>query len=302
MRVSELAGRVAKMNNMDAERAVESVHAVLDALAAELQESGECHLHGFGSFRVVERKARRGRNPKTGESIEIPARKAVRWSASRAFQRQLGFLGDAAPTKPLTKTRRRREVAQAKAYAEKMGGTATPAQPSSVEPLPEISTVALGHADASTAQVVDAPPPISIAPQVGLTDDMMLAGSSTPAPTTGAPADGLDDLSGLDAMFGGGPATAAPAAPSAPPPAPAVPAEDPMVKRAERTAKVMVDDMFLYKGEALKAAKTAGQDPLSVVEEELTQARETLKKRVGDVIAAKRDFIGEAFAKKAELL
>jgi DNA-binding protein HU-beta len=58
------------------------VNAVLDALLA-----GEAvRVSGLGIFNVAARPAREGRNPRTGESIEIPARKAVRFHAGKAVK------------------------------------------------------------------------------------------------------------------------------------------------------------------------------------------------------------------------
>jgi len=46
-------------------------------------ETGYLKITGLGIFRVVERKARKGRNPKTGEELLIPAKKVIRFKASK---------------------------------------------------------------------------------------------------------------------------------------------------------------------------------------------------------------------------
>ena len=51
--------------------------AVLEAIKAGLVEDGQVQLIGFGSFQVKQRKARTGRNPRTGEKIKIKASKTV---------------------------------------------------------------------------------------------------------------------------------------------------------------------------------------------------------------------------------
>lgn len=51
-----------------------------------LNEHGKVTVRGFGSFTVVERKARSGRNATTGERIEIPARMAVKFRPSKALR------------------------------------------------------------------------------------------------------------------------------------------------------------------------------------------------------------------------
>jgi len=56
----------------------------LEELGADLAEDGQVQLRGFGGFRTVELPARVGRNPRTGEPVDIPARRHVRF---RAYQR-----------------------------------------------------------------------------------------------------------------------------------------------------------------------------------------------------------------------
>jgi integration host factor subunit beta len=68
----EDVARAAELTKKDAERLVEIVfESIIDTL-----NSGEkIELRGFGSFRVRERGARRGRNPKTGDPVDIPAKR-----------------------------------------------------------------------------------------------------------------------------------------------------------------------------------------------------------------------------------
>lgn len=61
------------------------VDSMLDEIGKPLRDGKEVRLHGFGSFSVTERKATTGRNPRTGEKIEIAARKAVKFKASSAL-------------------------------------------------------------------------------------------------------------------------------------------------------------------------------------------------------------------------
>lgn len=65
-----------------AERAVT---AVLDAVKSGIQKDRVVQLVGFGTFRVVERKARRGIHPKTLEPITIPKSKTVRFVPGKNF-------------------------------------------------------------------------------------------------------------------------------------------------------------------------------------------------------------------------
>ena len=60
--------------------------AVLEAIKAGLVEDGQVQLIGFGSFQVKQRKARTGRNPRTGEEIKIAAAKIPAFKAGKALK------------------------------------------------------------------------------------------------------------------------------------------------------------------------------------------------------------------------
>lgn len=64
----------------DAARAVE---AAFEAIRQALNNGEKVVISNFGTFRVKARKERQGRNPKTGAAVSVPARKGVRFKASR---------------------------------------------------------------------------------------------------------------------------------------------------------------------------------------------------------------------------
>lgn len=70
----------AEVTKADAAKVLESFTS---AVAKELKESGKLALVGFGTFSVVERAAREGRNPQTGKTIKIPAKKAVKFKPGK---------------------------------------------------------------------------------------------------------------------------------------------------------------------------------------------------------------------------
>src|SRR5438067_11966132 len=72
----EDVAEAAELTKKDAERLVE---IVFESIIETLNQGEKIELRGFGSFRVRERGARRGRNPKTGDPVNIPA-KRVRYS------------------------------------------------------------------------------------------------------------------------------------------------------------------------------------------------------------------------------
>jgi DNA-binding protein HU-beta len=65
--------------------AAKALEAYTGAVAKELKKSGKLGLVGFGTFSVVKRKAREGRNPQTGKKIKIAAKKVVKFKAGKAL-------------------------------------------------------------------------------------------------------------------------------------------------------------------------------------------------------------------------
>jgi len=83
---TELVSVVAEksgLTKVDAERAVK---AVVDTVTACLQNGQSLSLVGFGTFSVSQRAARTGKNPRTGEKLEIPAAKTPRFKAGKALK------------------------------------------------------------------------------------------------------------------------------------------------------------------------------------------------------------------------
>ena len=70
----ERVAREAEMTKKDAEQLVE---IIFETIIDSLNNGEKIELRGFGSFRLRERDARQGRNPKTGEAVEIPAKRVA---------------------------------------------------------------------------------------------------------------------------------------------------------------------------------------------------------------------------------
>jgi DNA-binding protein HU-beta len=75
MNKTDLVNKVAETTDLSKKDATKAVDAVFDAISEALQAGDKVQLVGFGNFEVRERSARKGRNPQTGEEIEIPASK-----------------------------------------------------------------------------------------------------------------------------------------------------------------------------------------------------------------------------------
>ena len=83
---SELVAAVAKEAGLSTADAEKAVKATFGAIEASLVKGDKVQLIGFGTFEVRERAARAGRNPLTGEEIEIKAAKAPAFKAGKALK------------------------------------------------------------------------------------------------------------------------------------------------------------------------------------------------------------------------
>lgn len=86
MNKQELIDAVAIAADISKIAAATAVESVLDNIAKALKKDERVTLIGFGNFSVSNRKARIGMNPKTGEKIQIPARKAPKFTPSAALK------------------------------------------------------------------------------------------------------------------------------------------------------------------------------------------------------------------------
>ena len=82
----DLIAAVAEQTDMPKAAAASAVEAVFSVIEAALKTKQEVRLTGFGSFAVAERKATKGRNPRTGEEIDIPASTSVRFKPGKSLK------------------------------------------------------------------------------------------------------------------------------------------------------------------------------------------------------------------------
>jgi len=75
MTKAELVDEVAKVVQLTKKQAETIVNIVFDSIVDSLRSGQKIELRGFGSFRLRNRKSRTGRNPKTGEKVEVPSKK-----------------------------------------------------------------------------------------------------------------------------------------------------------------------------------------------------------------------------------
>jgi DNA-binding protein HU-beta len=85
MNKGELVNEVAKVVKTKKE-AQAALDCVITSITKALKKGEDVTLTGFGTFKVVKRKARKGRNPRTGEAIKIKASKAPKFTAGKALK------------------------------------------------------------------------------------------------------------------------------------------------------------------------------------------------------------------------
>jgi len=83
---NDLVKSVADATDMSSADAARVVDGVFESITNSLRGGEEVRLVGFGSFSVVRRKATTGRNPRTGEAIDIPASNQPKFKAGKALK------------------------------------------------------------------------------------------------------------------------------------------------------------------------------------------------------------------------
>ena len=86
MNKMDLIATVAEETDLSKAKAAEVVDAVFAAIEKALKKKTEVRLVGFGTFATSKRKAGKGRNPRTGEEIKIPASTSVRFKAGKGLK------------------------------------------------------------------------------------------------------------------------------------------------------------------------------------------------------------------------
>ena len=86
MNKTELVAAIADQAELSKKDSEKALKAFIDVVTAELKKGEKIQLVGFGTFEVMERAAREGRNPLTGETMQIKASKAPKFKAGKALK------------------------------------------------------------------------------------------------------------------------------------------------------------------------------------------------------------------------
>lgn len=89
MNKTELVNQVAESTDLTKKDAGQAVDAVFGAITQSLKSGDKVQIIGFGNFEVRERAARKGRNPQTGEEIEIKASKVPAFKPGKALKEDI---------------------------------------------------------------------------------------------------------------------------------------------------------------------------------------------------------------------
>jgi len=84
--LTDIVASVAASQDLPKAKALEIVKATFDAIQTEMVNGNDVAVHGFGKFKVAQRAARVGRNPKTGEPVDIAASTAATFSAAAGLK------------------------------------------------------------------------------------------------------------------------------------------------------------------------------------------------------------------------
>ena len=86
MNKNDLVSVVAEKSGLSKSDSTSAVDGVFDAITDSLRGGGEVRLVGFGTFSVSQRRASEGRNPRTGEKIQIPVSKQPKFKAGKGLK------------------------------------------------------------------------------------------------------------------------------------------------------------------------------------------------------------------------
>lgn len=89
MNKAELINKIAEDANITKTQANTALDSFIEAVTKTLKAGGKVTLVGFGTFVISKRKARKGRNPQTGEEISIKARRVARFKAGKELAAKL---------------------------------------------------------------------------------------------------------------------------------------------------------------------------------------------------------------------
>jgi DNA-binding protein HU-beta len=86
MNKTDMVTKLAEKNGMTKKDAQKALEGLIEIISDEIKDGGRVALTGFGTFSIAERKPRTGRNPQTGQPIDIPAARVPKFKAGKQLK------------------------------------------------------------------------------------------------------------------------------------------------------------------------------------------------------------------------
>jgi integration host factor subunit beta len=103
MTKAELVEEVARVSELTKKHSEVIVNTVFDSIVQALQSDEKIELRGFGSFRIRQRRSRQGRNPKTGDKVDVPAKRIPYFKPGKELKELINSSTDGGrPAEPAT--------------------------------------------------------------------------------------------------------------------------------------------------------------------------------------------------------
>lgn len=128
MTKSELVRQLAEDFELPRRQVTELVEALLDKITAVLKTGDKVALTPFGQFRIRDRAARIARNPQTGEPVNVPAKRVLKFTAGRTLKEAVGAPKRGGAKKSTAKAPAAKKSVAKKAVAKKAPAKKTPAR------------------------------------------------------------------------------------------------------------------------------------------------------------------------------
>ena len=100
MTKADLVEAVVNVSNLSKRSAEIVVNTLFQSIVEALQKDDKIELRGFGSFRVRRRRSRQGRNPKTGDRVEVPSKRIPYFKPGKELKDVINGTGDGAGSPP----------------------------------------------------------------------------------------------------------------------------------------------------------------------------------------------------------
>jgi integration host factor subunit beta len=94
MTKAELVEEVSRVSELTKKHSEIIVNTVFESIVLALQKDEKIELRGFGSFRIRQRRSRQGRNPKTGDKVDVPAKRIPYFKPGKELKEMINIAGE----------------------------------------------------------------------------------------------------------------------------------------------------------------------------------------------------------------